>query len=66
MGRPASAAVTPVAAPPVQPLCPRGHSPGVSTLADWVGQSSAPCQPLIETIAAHVMAAHKLHADGDS
>ena len=35
----------------------------VSTLADWVGQSSALCQALVEAIAEHVMATDKLHAD---
>ena len=35
----------------------------VSTLANWVGQSSALCQALVEAIAHHVMATNKLHAD---
>jgi transposase len=34
-----------------------------STLADWVGQSSALLAPLIDTLAEHVLAAKKLHAD---
>jgi transposase len=35
----------------------------VSTLADWVGQSSALVAPLVEAIERHVMAGDKLHAD---
>lgn len=34
-----------------------------STLADWVGQSSALLRPLGEALAAHVLAAAKVHAD---
>jgi transposase len=34
-----------------------------STLADWVGQSAALLAPLVDRIAAHVLAAAKLHAD---
>lgn len=34
-----------------------------STLADWVGKTAALVSPLIETVAQHVMAAEKLHAD---
>lgn len=34
-----------------------------STLADWVGGASGLLEPLIDALAAHVMAAHKLHAD---
>ena len=34
-----------------------------STLADWVGQSSALLRPLVEAIERHVLAAEKLHAD---
>lgn len=34
-----------------------------STLADWVGQSASLLRPLIDAIAAHVMAANRLHAD---
>lgn len=34
-----------------------------STLADWVGQSSALLRPLGETLAGHVLAAAKGHAD---
>lgn len=35
----------------------------VSTLAAWVGQSSALCEGLVEPIGSHVMAADKPHAD---
>ena len=35
----------------------------VSTLADWVGQSSALLAPLVEALSAYVMAGSKLHAD---
>ena len=35
----------------------------VSTLADWVGASSATLMPLIEAIQAHVLAAARIHAD---
>jgi transposase len=34
-----------------------------STLADWVGQSSALLAPLVEALAAHVLSGAKLHAD---
>ena len=34
-----------------------------STLADWVGQSSALLRPLGEALAGHVLAATKVHAD---
>lgn len=34
-----------------------------STLADWVGGATALLDPLIETIARHVLAADKLHGD---
>ena len=34
-----------------------------STLADWVGQSSALLRPLVEAVERHVLAAEKLHAD---
>jgi transposase len=34
-----------------------------STLADWVGQSSALLAPLVEALAEHVLAGSKLHAD---
>lgn len=34
-----------------------------STLADWVGQSSALLRPLGEALAGHVLAAAKVHAD---
>jgi transposase len=34
-----------------------------STLADWVGQSSALLAPLVNTIRCHVLAADKVHAD---
>ena len=34
-----------------------------STLADWVGQSSALLRPLVAAIERHVLAAEKLHAD---
>jgi transposase len=34
-----------------------------STLADWVGQSSALLSPLVDALADHVLAAGKLHAD---
>lgn len=34
-----------------------------STLTDWVGSASALLQPLVEALAAHVLAASKLHAD---
>ncbi len=34
-----------------------------STLADWLGQVSWLLQPLVDRIAAHVMASPKLHAD---
>ncbi|HEV2400822.1 MAG TPA: IS66 family transposase [Candidatus Sulfotelmatobacter sp.] len=34
-----------------------------STLADWVGQTSALLQPLVEALRRHVMSAEKLHAD---
>src|SRR5216684_3717734 len=35
----------------------------VSTLADWVGASSATLMPLVEAIRGHVFAAERLHAD---
>ena len=34
-----------------------------STLADWVGQCSALLRPLVNALAEHVLAGHKLHAD---
>jgi transposase len=34
-----------------------------ATLADWVGKTAALVSPLVETVAQHVMAAEKLHAD---
>ena len=34
-----------------------------STLADWVGQTSALVRPLVDAVGAHVMAAERLHAD---
>jgi transposase len=34
-----------------------------STLADWVGESSALLRPLVEALRRHVLAAEKLHAD---
>jgi transposase len=34
-----------------------------STLADWVGQSSALLRPLVDALRVHVLAGHKLHAD---
>lgn len=34
-----------------------------STLADWVGETSALLQPLVDAIRRHVLAADKLHAD---
>lgn len=34
-----------------------------STLADWVGESSALLRPLVEALAEHVLSADKLHAD---
>jgi transposase len=34
-----------------------------STLADWVGESSALLRPLVETLRRHVLSADKLHAD---
>jgi len=34
-----------------------------STLADWVGQSSALLAPLVEALADQVLSATKLHAD---
>jgi transposase len=34
-----------------------------STLADWVGESSALLRPLVEAVRRHVLAAEKLHAD---
>lgn len=34
-----------------------------ATLADWVGQTSALLQPLVEALRRHVMSATKLHAD---
>ena len=34
-----------------------------STLADWVGQSSALLAPLVAALGAHVLAGEKLHAD---
>ena len=34
-----------------------------STLADWVGATSASLEPLVESLRRHVFAAHKLHAD---
>ena len=36
---------------------------GRSTLADWVGQTSALLQPLVEALRRHVLSAEKLHAD---
>ncbi len=38
----------------------------VSTLADWVGASSATLMPLVEAIRAHVFAAERIHADEPS
>ena len=35
----------------------------VSTLADWVGASTATLMPLVEAIERHVMAAERIHAD---
>jgi transposase len=35
----------------------------VSTLADWVGASSATLMPLVDAIRAHVFAAERIHAD---
>jgi hypothetical protein len=34
-----------------------------STLADWVGGTSALLAPLVEALRRHIMAANKLHAD---
>lgn len=34
-----------------------------STLADWVGESSALLRPLVEALAEHVLSAEKVHAD---
>jgi transposase len=34
-----------------------------STLADWVGQSSALLRPLVEVLRVHVLGGNKLHAD---
>jgi len=34
-----------------------------STLAEWVGQSSALLQPLVDAVARHILGAQKLHAD---
>lgn len=34
-----------------------------STLADWVGQSEALLNPLVEALRRYVLAAHKVHAD---
>jgi len=34
-----------------------------STLADWVGGTSALLAPLVEALRRHVMSAYKLHAD---
>jgi len=34
-----------------------------STLADWVGQSSALLRPLVEALRVHVLGGNKLHAD---
>jgi transposase len=34
-----------------------------ATMADWVGKAAGLLRPLVEAIAAHVMAADKLHAD---
>ena len=34
-----------------------------STLADWVGESSALLRPLVEALTGHVLSADKLHAD---
>jgi transposase len=34
-----------------------------STLAEWVGQSSALLQPLVDAVGRHVLSAQKLHAD---
>jgi len=36
---------------------------GRSTLADWVGQTAALVRPLVDAVAAHVMAAERVHAD---
>ena len=35
----------------------------VSTLADWVGASTATLMPLVEVIEAHVLSAERIHAD---
>lgn len=42
---------------------PEGVDLDRSTLADWVGQSSALLRPLGEALARHVLAAAKVHAD---
>jgi transposase len=34
-----------------------------STLADWVGQSASLLRPLVDAVGAHVMTAHRVHAD---
>jgi transposase len=34
-----------------------------ATMADWVGKAAGLLRPLVDAIAAHVMAADKLHAD---
>jgi transposase len=34
-----------------------------STLADWLGQTSALVRPLVDAVGAHVMAAERIHAD---
>ena len=40
-----------------------GVSLSRSTLADWVGESSALLRPLVDVLAEHVLAAAKVHAD---
>src|SRR5690606_13100285 len=40
-----------------------GVSLSRSTLADWVGESSALLKPLVEALKAHVLGGNKLHAD---
>ena len=56
--RPASAAH-----PAECDLRPRGVELDVSTLADWVGSSTASLMPLVLEVRTHVFAAERLHGD---
>lgn len=50
-------------AKPAQIYAREGVELDRSTLADWVGQSSALLRPLVEALRVHVLSGNKLHAD---